>query len=54
MNNSTTEKITIKRRGDGVYDVYYNNSWICSRGHYENVLDEVRCLIQQIDAKELV
>ena len=49
MNNDTTEKITIKRRGDGVYDIYFNDSWISSRGHYENVLDEVRGLIQQID-----
>ena len=50
MNNTTVECIKIKRKGDGVYDVYYNDTWVSSRGHYENVLDEVRKLIRQIDA----
>ena len=53
MNNATVEHIEIKRRGDGVYDIYYNDTWISSKGHYENVLDEVRGLIKQIDAKEI-
>ena len=51
MNNTTAEKIVIKHRGDGVYDIYYNDTWVCSKGHYENVLDEVRDLIRQIDGK---
>lgn len=48
-NNSTMEKIMIKRRKDGVYDIYLNDVWVASRGHYENVLDEIRALIKQID-----
>ena len=50
-NNETIEKILIKRRGDGVYDIYLNDTWVCSRGHYENVLDEIRNTIQQIDVE---
>ena len=48
-NNETVECIKIKRKGDGVYDIYWNDKWVSSRGHYENVLSEVRKLIQQID-----
>lgn len=49
MNNETIECIKIKRKGDGVYDVYLNNKWVFSSGHYEKVLDEIRILIKQID-----
>lgn len=43
-NNETIKKfdITIKLRGDNVYDLYMNNSWIASRGSHENILDEIR------------
>ena len=43
-NNETVKKfdITIKLRGDNVYDLYINKNWIASRGHCENILDEVR------------
>ena len=50
-NNATVEKIMIKRRQDGVYDIYYNDTWVASKGHYENVLDEIRNLIKQVDAE---
>ena len=50
-NNETVEKVLIKRRGDGIYDIYLNDKWVASRGHYENVLEEIRAIIQQIDAK---
>jgi hypothetical protein len=50
MNNRTTEEIIIKHRGDGVYDIYLNDTWVCSRGHYINVLEEIQNLIRQIDA----
>lgn len=48
MNNETIKKfnITIKLRGDNVYDLYLNDEWIASRGHYENILDEARKLIE--------
>lgn len=43
MNNETIKKfdITIKLRGDNVYDLYMNGKWIVSRGSCENILDEV-------------
>lgn len=51
MNNKTVEKIMIKRRGDGIYDIYLNDIWVASKGHYENVLDEIRNIIKEVDAK---
>lgn len=44
MNNETIKKfnITIKLRGDNVYDLYLGDKWIASRGSYEHILDEVR------------
>ena len=42
MNNSTIHEFTIKLRGDNVYDLYVNDVWVASRGHYENILDELR------------
>ena len=43
-NNETVKKfdITIKLRGDNVYDLYMNNEWIASRGSCDNILDEVK------------
>lgn len=32
MNNKTDRKIMIKRRGDGVYDIYLDDVWVESRG----------------------
>ena len=49
MNNKTILEIKIKQRGDGVYDLYVNGDWVISKGHYENILDEVRNIIKQID-----
>ena len=44
MNNETIKRfdITIKLRGDNVYDLYIDGKWIASRGSSENILDEVR------------
>ena len=49
MNNSTVKRfdITIKLCGDGVYDLYFNDVWGVSRGHYENILDEAKKLIEK-------
>lgn len=49
MNNSTVHKfdISIKLRGDNVYDLYFNGDWVASRGHYESILDEVKTLIER-------
>ena len=51
MSNKTVEKITIKRKECGIYEIYYNDTWVASKGHYENVLDEIRNIIKQIDAE---
>ena len=49
MNNSTIKRfdITIKLRGDNVYDLYFNDHWVASRGHYKNILDEAEKLIER-------
>ena len=49
MNNKTIKKfdITIKLRGDNVYDLYFDGQWVSSRGSYENILDEARNVIER-------
>ena len=49
MSNETMKRfdITIKLRGDNVYDLYLDCEWITSRGNCENVLDEVKKVIKQ-------
>ena len=51
MNNKTVTEFTIKLRGDNVYDLYVDGKWVASRGHYENIFDEIRNAIKQIDDK---
>lgn len=48
MNNETIKRfdITIKLRGDHIYDLYLGNKWIASRGSCENILDEARAAIK--------
>ena len=48
MNNETIKRfdLTIKLRGDHVYDLYFNDEWVASRGSYENILDEARSIIK--------
>ena len=38
--------ITIKFAKDNVFDLYLNDEWVASRGHYENILDEAKKLIE--------
>ena len=40
-------EMTIKLRGDNVYDLYMNGQWVASRGHYENILNEAKKLIEK-------
>ena len=49
MSNETVKRfdITIKLRGDNVYDLYLDGEWIASRGTCDNVLDEVTNVIKQ-------
>lgn len=49
MNNKTILEVKIKQRFDGVYDLYINGQWVASRGHYENILEEIRKEIKRID-----
>lgn len=48
MNNDTIKRfdITIKLRGDNVFDLYMGNEWIASRGNCENILDEACAVIK--------
>ncbi len=49
MNNETIRKfdITIKLRGDNVYDLYIDGEWVASRGSCENVLEEVKNVVKK-------
>ena len=49
MNNATKFEIKIKLRNDNVYDIYLNGKWMSSRGSYDNVLDELKNIIQYIE-----
>ena len=44
MSNETMKRfdITIKLRGDNVYDLYLDGEFLTSRGSYEAILDEVK------------
>jgi hypothetical protein len=53
MNNKTIFEAKIKQRGDGVYDLYVNGEWVVSKGHYENVLDELRKEIKRMDNENM-
>ena len=52
MNNKTIQEFKIKLRGDNVYDLYIDGIWVASRGHYDNILDEIRSAIKEIDSKK--
>ena len=49
MNNETIKKlnITIKLRGDNVYDLYMDGEWIGSRGSYEKVLEDINKAVKE-------
>ena len=48
MNNKTIKRfdITIKLRGDNVYDLYLDGEWVASRGSCENIVDEAKNVIR--------
>jgi hypothetical protein len=48
MNNKTIKRfdITIKLRGDNVYDLYFNDEWVSSRGSYNGILDDAKKVIE--------
>lgn len=49
MNNKTIKKIdiTIKLRGDNVYDLYIDGEWVASRGSYDNISNVVESEIEK-------
>ena len=49
MNNETIKKvtITIRLRGDNVYDLYINGEWISSHGNSDKVLEDVRDVVKE-------
>ena len=47
MANKTVHNFTIKLREDRVYDLYLNGQWIVSRGSYENILSELKTLMEE-------
>ena len=48
MNNETIREFKIKYRGDHVYDLYVNGKWIVSRGSYENIIDELKKIMEEM------
>ena len=42
MANKTVKKFVIKRREDRVYDLYIDDQWVLSRGSHENMLAELK------------
>ena len=42
MANKTVKKIVIKLREDRVWDLYIDDQWVLSRGSHENILDELK------------
>lgn len=47
MANKTVHNFTIKLREDRVYDLYLDGKWIVSRGSYENILGELKTLMEE-------
>ena len=45
MNNKTVHNFTIKLREDHVYDLYIDGKWVLSRGSHENMLDELKTIM---------
>ena len=42
--NSTVTEISIKRRADGVYDVYFDGKYSFSKGNFASVLHELNLM----------
>ena len=46
-NNQTDKKVTVKRRGDGVYDIYVDDTWVDSRGNFNAAGQRVAELLEE-------
>lgn len=47
MANKTVHNYTIKLREDRVWDLYLDGKWIISRGSHENILAELKTLMEE-------
>ena len=47
MANKTVHNFTIKLREDRVYDLYLDGKWIIARGSYENILTELKTIMEE-------
>ena len=45
-NNVTEKKVTVKRRGDGVYDIYVDDEFVESKGNFISVSKRVEELLE--------
>lgn len=45
MANKTVHNFTIKLREDRVYDLYIDGRWVLSRGSHNNILDELKTIM---------
>ena len=45
MANKTVHNFTIKLREDRVYDLYIDGQWVLSRGSHDNILDELKTIM---------
>lgn len=46
-SNSTDVKVTIKRRADGVYDIYKNDEWAAQQGNVSSACKVAEELLQE-------
>ena len=42
MANKTVKKVVLKLREDRVWDLYIDDQWVLSRGSHENIIDELK------------
>lgn len=49
MNNETIKKfnITIKLRGDNVYDLYMDGKWVSSHGNCDRLIKDVGDMVKE-------
>ena len=54
MNNETIKKfnLTVKLRGDHVYDLYVDGKWVAHSGSCENVLLEASRILSELLREE--
>lgn len=49
MSNKTVHNFTIKLRESNIYDLYVDKQWVVSRGNRDNVLEELRKIMESCD-----